>query len=105
MIRRPPRSTLFPYTTLFRAAKAPTGEVHIRGQHGEFSYLIDGIPVPLGVFGGLNEIVDPKVISKVSFLTAGFPAEFGGQITGLMDVQTRIPSGKFHFDLSTYGGS
>jgi hypothetical protein len=87
------------------AAKAPTGEVHIRGQHGEFSYLIDGIPVPLGVFGGLNEIVDPKVISKVSFLTAGFPAEFGGQITGLMDVQTRIPSGKFHLDLSTYGGS
>ncbi|MDR3668303.1 MAG: carboxypeptidase-like regulatory domain-containing protein, partial [Ignavibacteriaceae bacterium] len=87
------------------AAKAPTGEVHIRGQHGEFSYLIDGIPVPLGVFGGLNEIVDPKVISKVSFLTAGFPAEYGGQITGLMDVQTRIPSGKFHLDLSTYGGS
>jgi hypothetical protein len=87
------------------AAKAPTGEVHIRGQHGEFSYLVDGIPVPLGVFGGLNEIVDPKVISKVSFLTAGFPAEFGGQITGLMDVQTRVPSGKFHLDLSTYGGS
>src|SRR2546422_5467099 len=24
MIRRPPRSTLFPYTTLFRSAKAPT---------------------------------------------------------------------------------
>jgi hypothetical protein len=87
------------------AAKAPTGEVHIRGQHGEFSYLIDGIPIPLGVFGGLNEIVDPKVISKVSFLTAGFPAEFGGQITGLMDIQTRVPTGKFHLDVSTYGGS
>src|SRR5256885_3410117 len=25
MIRRPPRSTLFPYTTLFRSAKGPTG--------------------------------------------------------------------------------
>jgi hypothetical protein len=87
------------------AAKAPTGEVHIRGQHGEFSYLVDGIPIPLGVFGGLNEIVDPKIISKVSFLTAGFPAEFGGQITGLMDVQTRVPTGKFHLDLSTFGGS
>src|SRR3712207_8213321 len=24
MIRRPPRSTLFPYTTLFRSAQAPT---------------------------------------------------------------------------------
>src|SRR6195256_6879444 len=26
MIRRPPRSTLFPYTTLFRSVQAPTGE-------------------------------------------------------------------------------
>src|SRR5712671_20611 len=28
MIRRPPRSTLFPYTTLFRSAKRPDGWVH-----------------------------------------------------------------------------
>src|SRR5690242_21534629 len=44
MIRRPPRSTLFPYTTLFRsglaAAQRPPGAalghhpVDIRGQHG-----------------------------------------------------------------------
>src|SRR2546427_10386539 len=26
MIRRPPRSTLFPYTTLFRSERAPRGE-------------------------------------------------------------------------------
>ncbi len=52
----------------------------------------------------MNEIVDPKVISKVYFLTAGFPAEIGGH-KGLMDVQTGVPSGKFHLDLSTYGGS
>ena len=86
-------------------AKAPTGEIHIRGQHGEFTYLIDGIPIPLGVFGGLNEIVDPQVISKVTFYTGGFPAEFGGQIAGLMDIQSRVPPGKFHLDLSTYRGS
>src|SRR3712207_8554853 len=32
MIRRPPRSTLFPYTTLFRS---PDIEVHARGAHAE----------------------------------------------------------------------
>ncbi|MEI7811082.1 MAG: TonB-dependent receptor [Ignavibacteria bacterium] len=85
--------------------KAPTGEVHIRGQHGEFTYLVDGIPIPLGVFGGLNEIVDPKVISKVTFYTGGFPAEYGGQITGLMDIQNRVPTGRFHLDFSTFAGS
>jgi hypothetical protein len=87
------------------AVRAPTGEVHIRGQHGEFTYLVDGIPIPLGVFGGLNEIVDPKVISSVTFYTGGFPAEFGGQITGLMDIQNRVPTGQFHLDASTFIGS
>src|SRR2546422_4230719 len=27
MIRRPPRSTLFPYTTLFRSVRRPTGRM------------------------------------------------------------------------------
>src|SRR5438270_526443 len=61
------------------AVRAPTGEVHIRGQHGELTYYIDGAPIPLGVFGGLNEVVDPKVIEQSTFLTGGFPAEYGGQ--------------------------
>src|SRR2546430_3088872 len=31
MIRRPPRSTLFPYTTLFRSCPGPP----VRGRHGD----------------------------------------------------------------------
>jgi outer membrane receptor protein involved in Fe transport len=88
------------------AARAPTGEVHVRGQHGEFTYYIDGIPVPLGVFGGLNEVIDPSVIDRVTFLTGGFPAEYGGQIAAVMDVQTRVPEGNgIHLDAEEYTGS
>src|SRR3989442_10840587 len=32
MIRRPPRSTLFPYTTLFRSQSAIEGVRHVEGQ-------------------------------------------------------------------------
>src|SRR2546428_8356434 len=32
MIRRPPRSTLFPYTTLFRSVKAITGGTDAQGE-------------------------------------------------------------------------
>src|SRR3712207_7728331 len=32
MIRRPPRSTLFPYTTLFRSARSPSRVFMSRGQ-------------------------------------------------------------------------
>src|SRR5260370_16086835 len=33
MIRRPPRSTLFPYTTLFRSFSKPPGEIRILLHH------------------------------------------------------------------------
>lgn len=86
------------------AARASTGEVHIRGQHGEYTYYLDGIPIPLGVFGGLNEVVDTKVIDRAAFYTGGFPAEYGGQMAAVIDVQTQIPPGSFHLDFSTYAG-
>src|SRR3712207_7070300 len=36
MIRRPPRSTLFPYTTLFRSGRSPAGRAReIRQGHAE----------------------------------------------------------------------
>src|SRR2546425_4357303 len=53
MIRRPPRSTLFPYTTLFRSGprreqrvaqqrSAARGGRHPRGQHGGFLFALRG---------------------------------------------------------------
>src|SRR3712207_8054233 len=45
MIRRPPRSTLFPYTTLFRSAfvqivDEPSGDVEVPGEPYTFGALI-----------------------------------------------------------------
>src|SRR2546430_17421210 len=45
MIRRPPRSTLFPYTTLFRSAKIVAVEIH----HAiAVADEINGVAVPHG---------------------------------------------------------
>src|SRR2546427_6989524 len=47
MIRRPPRSTLFPYTTLFRSHRVPRGrvsEAHNRGRwHGDAAVRGDAL--------------------------------------------------------------
>src|SRR2546427_8745658 len=39
MIRRPPRSTLFPYTTLFRSRSRSQVEIDLRGEEGQASAL------------------------------------------------------------------
>ena len=87
------------------AARAPTGEVHIRGQHAEYTYYVDGVPVPAGISGSLNELFDPQVVNQIDFQTGGWDAEYGNKNTAVVNVTTRIPSGGFHLDASSYGGS
>lgn len=99
------RMTELVQQNMMGAVRAPTGEVHIRGQHGEFTYYVDGAPIPLGVFGGLNEVVNPQVIQRAIFWNGGWSAEYGGQMAAIVDVQNRVPAGRFHLDASTYAGS
>ncbi|HLB09967.1 MAG TPA: carboxypeptidase regulatory-like domain-containing protein [Gemmatimonadaceae bacterium] len=87
------------------AARAPTGEVHIRGQHAEYQYYVDGVPVPSGISGSLNELFDPSVVDRIEFQTGGWDAEFGNKNAAIVDVRTRIPTGGFHMNLDGYGGS
>src|SRR3712207_9519486 len=42
MIRRPPRSTLFPYTTLFRSGVGATGGIDLAGLDGTNGFVIRG---------------------------------------------------------------
>jgi hypothetical protein len=87
------------------AARAPTGEVHIRGQHAEYTYYVDGIPVQSGISGSLNELFDPEVVNLIDFQTGGWDAEYGNKNAAIVNVTTRIPAGPFHLDASGYGGS
>ena len=86
------------------AARAPTGEVHIRGQHAEFTYYIDGVPVPPGISGSLNELFDPSIAEQINFQTGSWDAEYGGRNVAVINVTTHIPSGGFHASASSYVG-
>src|SRR5258708_14395181 len=47
MIRRPPRSTLFPYTTLFRSFSRPTFENRVPPCNGEKPPRLNVVNLPL----------------------------------------------------------
>ncbi len=87
------------------AARAPTGEVHIRGQHAEYTYYVDGVPVPAGISGSLNELFDPSVVNEIDFKTGGWDAEYGNKNAAVVDITTRIPAGGFHYQASGFAGS
>src|SRR5688572_30935836 len=57
MIRRPPRSTLFPYTTLFRSDRE------------KFKVHLKGIDIPVPPSGSATNLSDAKKVAK----EIGFP--------------------------------
>src|SRR2546427_3324624 len=60
MIRRPPRSTLFPYTTLFRSAAAPAdGRVLAGHRFGAGEGVLGGIEQPVGRGGAIGGNLRP----------------------------------------------
>jgi hypothetical protein len=87
------------------AARAPTGEVHIRGQHAEYTYYVDGVPVLPGISGSLNELFDPAIVGRAEFVTGGWDAEYGNKNTAIINITTQVPPGGFHSELSGFGGS
>src|SRR3712207_9039414 len=73
MIRRPPRSTLFPYTTLFRSngtrcTPVPVVEVLDRG--GKPLTREDGTPVGTGA-SCTPEVVSPQIATTVTQMMVG----------------------------------
>src|SRR2546427_6512974 len=71
MIRRPPRSTLFPYTTLFRSAHAQcaparTAECAFIGRHcgGPGSLRPELLPVPWRGGNGRAHLLNPITVKN-----------------------------------------
>src|SRR3712207_9485364 len=75
MIRRPPRSTLFPYTTLFRSAQATLLDV----DHGTYPFVTSSSTTSGGVCAGLGLA----------------PQRIGGVLGIVRTYSTRVGEGPF----------
>src|SRR2546422_5710474 len=87
MIRRPPRSTLFPYTTLFRSVLLRTAEVSLPGVelHQDLRSAVRGLckGFPDSYWRELDQQrADPgavvRALTDARYLSALIPEEYGG---------------------------
>src|SRR5256884_8199987 len=89
MIRRPPRSTLFPYTTLFRSLRG----IGASGVSRTL-VLLDGVPFndPVGSWVYWSKIPLMQ-IDKIEVDEGGISALYGSSaMAGGIDITTRRPS-------------
>src|SRR2546427_13189672 len=106
MIRRPPRSTLFPYTTLFRSIPGivddgsvsrettsigAIGGTYINGGRGnQKNFSVDGITdMDIGANESLGTQPNMDSIAEVKILTSNYQAEYGRNGGGTITVITK----------------
>jgi len=89
------------YRTLMRLPGVSSGDVSARlnvrgGDSDEVLVVLDGLEIPqpfhLESFQSVFSIIDSRAVGGVDFMTGGFPVEYGGRLSGVIDVSTRTPS-------------
>ncbi|MCW3098613.1 MAG: hypothetical protein JWL77_4231 [Chthonomonadaceae bacterium] len=81
------------------------GQLHIRGEHAEISYVVDGVGLPDTLSGRQGSVVVPSTIKSLEFITGGFAPEFGQQTAAILNIDTVPGATHSHSDFSIEGGS
>jgi outer membrane receptor protein involved in Fe transport len=86
-------------------ASDSAGQQHIRGEHAEITYVVDGVPLPDTLSGRQGSVVVPSNIESLEIITGGFAPEFGGQTAAILNVSTLAGSKTLKTDMTMQGGS
>jgi hypothetical protein len=82
------------------------GVLHPRGSEYDVQYVVDGLPLTQNRSPAFGPAFDSSEVESLRVLTAGFPAEYGRKLGGVVEVTTEkdVPSG-FHGQFEASGGS
>jgi len=82
------------------------GVLHPRGSEYQTQYIVDGIPLTENRSPAFSPELEADDVQSMSVLTAGYPAEYGRKLGGVIDVNTaRDTTPGFHGKAVLTGGS
>ena len=82
------------------------GVLHPRGAEYDTQFVVDGLPVLDNRSPGFAPALDADDLQSVNIMTAGYPAEFGRKLGGVVEVNTtRAKDPGFHANGTIQGGS
>ena len=80
------------------------GQVHIRGDHNEVQFRLDGVQLPegLAVFG---QSLQTRFAQSLSLITGSLPAQYGFNTAAVVDITTKSGRTNPGGEVSIYGGA
>ena len=80
------------------------GGLHIRGEHADVQYRINGIELPEGVTSGFSQTFGPRFARSISLLEGALPAQYGYHTAGVVQIQTKSGASLNGGNIELYGG-
>ncbi|HKD68776.1 MAG TPA: TonB-dependent receptor [Candidatus Binataceae bacterium] len=80
------------------------GQIHVRGEHGDLQYRLNGVQLPQGISSDFGQVYNPRLAQSINFLTGALPAQYGYQTAGVVDIHTRSGLSLTGGDIDMYGG-
>ncbi|HTR40706.1 MAG TPA: TonB-dependent receptor [Pseudomonadales bacterium] len=84
---------------------AVNGDLHVRGEHANLQYRINGVLLPEGIAGGFGLELDPRFIQSMQLITGSLPAQYGFRTAGVIDIETKTGDFQNGGQVGLYGGS
>jgi hypothetical protein len=84
---------------------AASGDLHVRNEHANLQFRINGVQLPDGVAGGFGQFLDSGIVGNMALLTGALPAQYGLRTAGVLDIQTKTDAYNNSGTVSIHGGS
>ncbi len=80
------------------------GQIHVRGDHNEVQFRLDGVQLPegLAVFG---QSLETRFAHSLSLITGSLPAQYGFNTAAVVDITTKSGRTDPGGEISIYGGA
>ncbi len=85
-------------------ASDSNGQQHIRGEHADIAFVVDGVPLPDTLSGWQGSVVVASTIQSLDIVTGGFAPEFGGQTAAFLNISTLPGVSRAESEVTLQGG-
>lgn len=80
-------------------------QVHIRQDHANLQFRIDGVPIPDTVSSTFTDVITPRAWERADIILGGMPAEYGNRTAAVIDITTKSGTAPGFGSAQMFGGS
>lgn len=91
--------------TIPSVAYGALGQTHIRQDHANQQFRIDGVPIPEGVSSTFTDVITPRMWERADIILGGMEAQYGNKTAVIVDITSKSGTHPAFGSAQIFGGS